>query len=91
MTGGCAKRHTPAPVRLILIFIKFPFPPHQGVIGIPSWNHRHSIPASSALYSGIIGTQEMLFLHPQEGHFRKNTTESVRRTLRPALPISLPI
>lgn len=47
--------------------------------------------ASSAPYYGIIGTLKMLFLHPQDGHFTKNTTESVRRTLRPALPISLPI
>lgn len=46
---------------------------------------------SSAFHSSIIGTREMLFLHPKEGHFTKNTTESVRRTLRPALPISLPI
>lgn len=61
------------------------------VIDIPSWSHRHSIFASSALYSGVIGTLEMLFLHPKEAHFTKNTTESVRRTLRPALPISLPI
>lgn len=63
----------------------------MGVIGIPSWNHRHSIFASSAPYSGVIVTLEMLFLHPKEAHFTKNTTESVRRTLRPALPISLPI
>lgn len=47
--------------------------------------------ASLALYYVVIVTLEMLFLHPQEGHFTKNTTESVRRTLRPALPISLPI
>lgn len=61
------------------------------VIGIPSWNHRHSIFAPSAPYYDIIVTLEMLFLHPKEAHFTKNTTESVRRTLRPALPISLPI
>lgn len=47
--------------------------------------------ASLALYYVVIVTLEMLFLHPKEAHFTKNTTESVRRTLRPALPISLPI
>lgn len=47
--------------------------------------------ASSAPHYGIIITLEMLFLHPKEAHFTKNATESVRRTLRPALPISLPI
>lgn len=57
---------------------------HFCIIGIP-------IRASSSLYSGIIVTPEMLFLRPKEAHFTKNTTESVRRTLRPALPISLPI
>lgn len=46
---------------------------------------------SSSPHYGIIVTLEMLFLHPKEAHFTKNTTESVRRTLRPALPISLPI
>lgn len=47
--------------------------------------------ASLALYYVVTGTLEMPFLHPKEAHFTKNTTESVRRTLRPALPISLPI
>lgn len=49
MTGGCAKKHTPASFWPILIFIRTPFPLHYGVIGTPIMALQHP-------YSGIIYT-----------------------------------